>query len=172
MSLDKLLGVPKCAAEELLGHVEREHTTVPEGLFGASRTTFMPWNYQVCLLHASASVGCIAALSPPSRSLMPQIKTTPCEEFNFAYLAPGDSALPAATLGTKDGEDLGPRLPRKREIDWRELGNPATLCALLNKCLRDLGLKYTLTVEEVRPDGPCCVCVNVDVRLEGARSPW
>ena len=37
-------------------------------------------------------------------------------------------------------------------IDWRELEKPDTLRALLNKCLQDLGLKYTLTLQEVRRD--------------------
>ena len=62
---------------------------------------------------------------------------------------PDDDSLPLATLGMKDGVDLGSRLPRKREIDWRELRNPATLCKLLNQCLQDLGIKYELTTEEV-----------------------
>ena len=34
--------------DELLAHVEREHSAVPHGEFGASRTAFTPWNYQVC----------------------------------------------------------------------------------------------------------------------------
>ena len=78
-----------------------------------------------------------------------QIKTTPKDEFDFAYLSPNDPALPLATLGTSNGKNLGLRLPRKREIDWRELEKPETMCRLLNACLQDLGIKYSLTLDEV-----------------------
>ena len=55
------------------------------------------------------------------------------------------------------GEALGPRLPRKREIDWRALADPKTLRKLLNACLRKLGLHYTLTLEEVQGLGASTV---------------
>ena len=103
-----------------------------------------------------------------------QIKTTPEKEFQFAYLAPDDALLPKMTLGTSDGEDLGDRLPRKREVDWRRLQQPAVLCEMLNACLKDLDLKYTLTEEEVAAVGVkatelmlCTMYTGCDPSLSG-----
>ena len=79
------------------------------------------------------------------------------------------------TLGTSDGEDLGDRLPRKREVDWRRLQQPAVLCEMLNACLKDLDLKYTLTEEEVAAVGVtvtelmlCTMYTGCDFPLSGS----
>ena len=110
MTLAALLTAPPCAAAELLGHVEREHTAVPEGCFGASGTVFMPWNYQVVPWPGLACWYVVRAVAPAAaltrRLSVSQIKTTPRDEFRFAWLAPDDPSLPAATLGTKEGEQL------------------------------------------------------------------
>ena len=92
--------------------------------------------------------------SPVQPCVARQIDATPRDEYMFAYLDPDDEGLPKATLGIRTEGDksipLGSRLPRKREIDWRRLGDVETLRGLLNECLKSLDLTYTLTVEEVQ----------------------
>ena len=156
-------GADQDGPDDLLAHVKREHSAVPYGEFGASCTVFIPWNYGVRAWPAGMRAHTARVRPGTGRScphlsaLASQIKATPKEEFDFAYLAPDDPALPAATLGTKNGEDLGPRLPRKREIDWRKLADIAILTELLNSCLRNLGLDYTLTEDEVKEIGTSAI---------------
>ena len=118
----------------VMDRVRQEHTAVVAGVFGASDTEFTPGNYT--------------------------ITTTPRMEFDFAFLPPDDPNLPELTLGWEGRQiegtwnpksrNLGPRLERKREVHWELLQTPKRLQEVLNDGLKDLGLTYTVTLEEVK----------------------
>ena len=122
MNLGKLIPSTFEAGFEV---IREEHIDVPPGEFGASETEFRAENYKVT--------------------------TSPAQEHAFAYLHPRNEQLPNLSLGIDPltGEDLGCRTQRKAAVDWRSMQNTTILCNLMNTGLRECGIGYELTKQEV-----------------------